>query len=62
MMAGRTLETRKRLIYVLFARLEADMGLAPHDVEVCIQQSPPENWGFRGKTGDEIALSYAIKV
>lgn len=25
-------------------------------------ESPPHNWGFRGKTGDEVSLNYTLTV
>ncbi len=62
MMAGREKETKKRLIAMLFERTEDRLGLAPSDLEICLVESPPENWGFRGKTGDEIKLTYQVKV
>ena len=61
MMSGRTTETRKRLVRRLYERLEQDAGLAPVDVEICIIESPPENWGFRGFHGDEAQLPYPVK-
>ena len=61
MMEGRTVETKKRLIRLLFAKL-GELGLAPSDIEIAIFESPRENWGFRGQTGDEIALNYKVEV
>lgn len=62
MMSGRTVETKKRLVKALFANLESEIGLENGDLEIQIIESPPENWGFRGQTGDEIALGYKIEV
>lgn len=62
MIEGRTKETRKELIRLLFDRIEAQLGIAPMDVEICIFESPACNWGFRGMHGDEIALNYKIDV
>lgn len=62
MMAGRSPDTRKALIKSLFKRIEADLGIAPVDVEITITEQPPENWGFRGMTGDEAVLDYDIHV
>lgn len=62
MMAGRTKDTRKALIRLLFDRIEAQLGIRQHDLEVCIIESPPENWGFRGQHGDEVVLNYNINV
>lgn len=62
MMSGRTVETRKRLVKTLFERIHAEVGIVPMDLEICISESPPENWGFRGLHGDEAQLDYAVRV
>ncbi|WP_422931602.1 tautomerase family protein [Singulisphaera sp. PoT] len=62
MFAGRTVEARKGLIRLLFERIEREVGIGPADVEVTITETPRENWGFRGRTGDEIALDYKVEV
>jgi hypothetical protein len=46
----------------LFERVDAAVGITPQDLEVCLIESPPENWGFRGVHGDEAQLSYAVRV
>lgn len=62
MMEGRTVETKKNLIHLLYERINAQVGLAVTDVEICILESPAHNWGFRGITGDEIQLNYKINI
>jgi hypothetical protein len=62
MMEGRSVGARKNLIRLLFERVQARTGIAPRDLEICIHESPPCNWGFRGQHGDEIQLSYRIDV
>ena len=62
MIAGRSRETKKRLVRLLFDRIAEEIGIQPQDVEICIYESPPENWGFRGFNGDEIKLNYKIEV
>jgi phenylpyruvate tautomerase PptA (4-oxalocrotonate tautomerase family) len=62
MMEGRSVAARKKLIRLLFERVPAHVGIAPQDLEICIQESPPCNWGFRGQHGDEIQLNYRIDV
>lgn len=62
MMEGRTVETKKKLIHLLYKRIGEQFGLAETDLEICILESPPHNWGFRGMTGDEIKLSYTVNV
>ena len=62
MMEGRTVETKKRLIRLLFERVGAELGIAFADIEITIYESPKCNWGFRGQTGDEIALNYKVEI
>jgi phenylpyruvate tautomerase PptA (4-oxalocrotonate tautomerase family) len=62
MFEGRSIETRKRLIRLLFERIQSELGIAPQDVEVTITETPKHNWVFRGLTGDEIDLNYKVDV
>ncbi|WP_435978971.1 tautomerase family protein [Psychrobacter sp. DM4] len=63
MMAGRTIATQKALIKALFKQIEAQVGIAPIDIEITIKEQPAHCWGFRGITGDEARdLSYNITV
>jgi 4-oxalocrotonate tautomerase family enzyme len=62
MIEGRTVETKKKLIRLLFDRIRDEVGISHQDVEICIQESPASNWGFRGQTGDEVSLNYKIQV
>jgi len=62
MMAGRTVETRKKLVRLLFDRICAEVGIAHQDIEICIFESPAENWGFRGFHGDEVQLNYKVNI
>lgn len=61
LMSGRTAATKKRLVRLLFDRIEAELGIAPQDLEICLYENPPENWGFRGYHGDEVQLSYEVR-
>ena len=62
MFEGRSEEAKKQLIRLLFKRLQADVGIAPQDVEVTIFETPRQNWGIRGQIGDELALNYHVDV
>ena len=62
MIEGRTVATKKNLVRLLFERIEAHLGIAPNDVEICITEAPAHNWGFRGMHGDEVKLNYQINV
>lgn len=59
---GRSVETKKRLIRLLFERLHADAGLAAVDVEITLTETPRHNWGLRGMPGDELPLNYQVEV
>lgn len=59
---GRSIEARKKLIHLLFDRIESELGIASIDVEITLFESPASNWGFRGITGDEANLNYKIDV
>jgi hypothetical protein len=48
MLEGRTVETKKKLIHLLYQRLSEQMNLAVTDLEICILESPAHNWSFRG--------------
>jgi 4-oxalocrotonate tautomerase family enzyme len=62
MFEGRTVEARKKLIHLLFERIQQTLNIRPEDVEVTISETPKHNWGFRGQTGDEISLNYKVEV
>jgi phenylpyruvate tautomerase PptA (4-oxalocrotonate tautomerase family) len=59
---GRSVETRKRLIHLLFERIAAATGIATADIEITLTETPRHNWGFRGQTGDEVGLDYKVTV
>ena len=62
MIAGRSEAARKKLIQLLFERIEKQAGIDPIDVEIMIFELPACNFGFRGMTGDEAVLNYKIDV
>lgn len=62
MMEGRSKEVKKKLIQNLFINLEQKCRIDPNDIEICIIESPASNWGFRGKCGDDITLSYKVDI
>ena len=62
MIEGRTVPTKKRLIHRLFQEISQQIGISTTDIEICILESPAHNWGFRGKTGDEVDINYTIEV
>ena len=62
MIEGRTVEARKKLIRLLFDNIRDKVNISHQDIEICIQESPACNWGFRGMHGDEVKLNYKINV
>ncbi len=62
MFEGRSVETKKQLIRLLFERIEAALQISPADVEITITETPKHNWGFRGRPGDELGLDYKVNV
>jgi phenylpyruvate tautomerase PptA (4-oxalocrotonate tautomerase family) len=62
MIEGRTVETKKKLVRLLFDNIRDIVGIEHQDVEICIYESPASNWGFRGFHGDEVKLNYKIGV
>lgn len=62
MIEGRSVAAKKNLIRLLFDRIRDQIGITHLDLEICIYETPPENWGFRGMHGDEVKLDYKINV
>jgi phenylpyruvate tautomerase PptA (4-oxalocrotonate tautomerase family) len=62
MFEGRSIETKKHLIRLLFERVCTQADRLPNEVEVTISETPKHNWGFRGLPGDEVGLGYKVEV
>lgn len=62
MFEGRSVETKKALIRLLFQYIQEDVGIAPQDIEITIFETPKYNWGIRGQCGDELMLGYKVGV
>jgi Tautomerase enzyme len=61
MIEGRSIETKKQLMRLMFERVEP-LGISIQDLEMTIFETPKHNWGFRGLPGDEHQLNYKIDV
>ncbi|GIG19834.1 tautomerase [Cellulomonas chitinilytica] len=59
---GRTRRARRALIAAMFDDVAPALGLSADDLEVVVIESPAENWGIRGVSGDELALPYRVDV
>ena len=62
MIEGRTVETKKKLIKLLFERIRKELGIQAVDIEIVIQEAPAYQFGFRGMTGDEMLLDYKVEI
>ena len=62
MFEGRCVETKKKLMSLMFERFDTQLGISPTDLEMTIFETPRHNWGFRGLPGDEHTLDYKIEV
>jgi phenylpyruvate tautomerase PptA (4-oxalocrotonate tautomerase family) len=62
MFEGRSDKAKKHLIHLLFEQLNTELNLSAQDVEITIFETPRQNWGIRGQTGDELSLNYNVKV
>ena len=60
--AGRSEEARRRLIAELFDRLQQEVGIDPHSVEITITETPRVNWGIRGRNAADLDLGYRVDV
>jgi len=59
---GRSAEAKRRLIAELFARIEAEVGIPPHSVEITLTETPKANWGIRGRNAADLELGYRVDV
>ena len=62
MFEGRSVDAKKELIRLIFKNIEEHVGIAPHDIEITIFESPKSNWGIRGVVADELELGYKVDV
>jgi phenylpyruvate tautomerase PptA (4-oxalocrotonate tautomerase family) len=59
---GRSREAKRALIAALYDDAAPRLGLDMNDLEIVILESPRENWGIRGMSGDELTLNYRVEV
>lgn len=62
MFDGRTEAAKRQLIRELFTRLEAEVGIAPHSVEITLTETPRVNWGIRGVNAADLSLGYTVDI
>jgi Uncharacterized protein, 4-oxalocrotonate tautomerase homolog len=59
---GRSIDAKKKLIRLLFERIQKELNIFPNDIEITIFETPKYNWGIRGLPGDELKLNYNVKI
>ena len=59
---GRSVSAKKALYQHIFRSFEQELHISPNDVEITLIETPMDNWGIRGKAGDELVLGYQVKV
>lgn len=59
---GRSEEVKRKVIAELFARVEAEAGIAPHSLEITLTETPRVNWGIRGRNAADLQLTYTVEV
>jgi phenylpyruvate tautomerase PptA (4-oxalocrotonate tautomerase family) len=60
--SGRSLDV-KRVLYKTIVASLGELGIAPYDVRIILNEVTPENWGLRGGTpGSEINVGFKVNV
>jgi phenylpyruvate tautomerase PptA (4-oxalocrotonate tautomerase family) len=59
---GRSVEAKKKLIRLIYEKLNVGLNIAANDIEIILYEIPQHNWGVRGVPGDELQSSYSLKV
>ena len=62
MFEGRSVESKKQLIVLLYERFASVLDITAKDLEIVMLESPRHNWGIRGLPGDELRLNYKVDV
>ena len=62
MFEGRSVETKKRLVGLLYERVPAATGIARADIDITIFETPRHAWGLQGHAGDEDRLRYEVEI
>jgi phenylpyruvate tautomerase PptA (4-oxalocrotonate tautomerase family) len=62
MFEGRSVESKKEFIKLLYTRIHAELNISENDIEIVIIEIPRNNWGIRGLPGDELKLNYAVNL
>lgn len=60
--SGRSVAAKRALIAAFYDDVAPTLGLSVEDLEIIIIESPAQNWGIRGVSGDELSLDYRVDV
>jgi phenylpyruvate tautomerase PptA (4-oxalocrotonate tautomerase family) len=58
---GRSLQA-KRTLYQSIVHRFGELGVAPTDIIIALQEPPLENWGIRGLPASEVDLGFSLNV
>ena len=59
---GRSVETIKTLINMIYQKVPEATGIPRSDIDVLINELPRYAWGLQGSIGDEQSLGYSVSV
>ena len=62
MFEGRSIPAKKKLVRLLFERINHELAIAIADIEIAMFELPKHNWGIRGLPGDELLLNYIVET
>ncbi|MGI9506924.1 MAG: tautomerase family protein [Geminicoccaceae bacterium] len=58
---GRAETTKRAFLSALMTGIADEIGIAPIDLEITLFETPRSHWGIRGRTGDELVLTYEVQ-
>ena len=62
MFEGRSVDTIKSLINLLYEKVPQATGIPRSDIDIMISELPKHAWGLQGAIGDEQSLGYSVAV
>jgi len=62
MFEGRSESAKRALIRELFERVDREVGITPHSLEITISETPKADWGIRGGNAADLVLDYRVDV
>lgn len=62
MFEGRSVDTKKEFIRLIYKRFQEQLNISGNDIELTIFETPKNNWGIRGLPADELLLNYRVNL